>query len=165
MDECESRNPANEMDIRCGCGVSAVLHELTEAANVSVVLDEASVPLSEPVRGPFGSLRVLDEPSGAPLPRIWPVSPVAGFWHQVGLPRPQPRQAGCTPPQTRGCAVANISTIGGSSPGGEPGAIHRFEWPDNWLETQDTMARDVEPTMAIHFLEAIAAGKLRALFF
>lgn len=112
-------------------GVSAVLHELTEAAGVSSVLDETSLPLSDPVRGaceilgldplyvanegkliavvapesaeralsclqkhplgksaamvgeltaalppqvlvrgPLGSLRVLDEPSGAPLPRI-----------------------------------------------------------------------------------------------
>jgi hydrogenase expression/formation protein HypE len=112
-------------------GVSAVLHEVAEAAGVSVVLDEASLPLSEPVRGAceilgldplyianegkfiavvapdsapralaclqrhplgeaaaivgeviagsppqvlvrgaLGSLRVLDEPSGAPLPRI-----------------------------------------------------------------------------------------------
>jgi hydrogenase expression/formation protein HypE len=112
-------------------GVSAVLHEVAEAANVSVVLDEQSIPLSEPVRGAceilgldplyvanegkllaivppqaaertlermrshplgaaaaligevsdhspsqvlvrgsLGRLRVLDEPSGAPLPRI-----------------------------------------------------------------------------------------------
>ena len=112
-------------------GVSAALHELAEAAGLSVVLDEASLPLSEPVRGAceilgldplyianegkllaivpadeagaalaclrrhplgaaaaligeiradsspqvlvrgsLGSLRVLDEPSGAPLPRI-----------------------------------------------------------------------------------------------
>jgi hydrogenase expression/formation protein HypE len=112
-------------------GVSAVLHELGEASGLSVVLDEPSVPLSEPVRGacellgldplyvanegklllivapadaeraldclrqhplgaqaaiigevssrtptevlvrgPLGALRVLDEPTGAPLPRI-----------------------------------------------------------------------------------------------
>lgn len=112
-------------------GVSAVMHELAEAAGVSVRIDEAAVPLSpaargacellglDPlyvanegkliavaapesanaalaalrrhqlganaaaigeilagptsdvlVRGPLGQLRVLDEPSGAPLPRI-----------------------------------------------------------------------------------------------
>ena len=112
-------------------GVSAVSHEVAEAAGVSIVLDESSLPLSDPVRGaceilgldplyvanegkllaivapedagralgcmrqhtlgvaaaiigevalqsapqvlvrgPLGSLRVLDEPSGAPLPRI-----------------------------------------------------------------------------------------------
>jgi hydrogenase expression/formation protein HypE len=112
-------------------GVSAVLHELAEAAGVSVVLDEAALPVSQPVRGAcellgldplhvanegkvvaivppdatdsvleclkrhplgaaaaiigevvetstspvfvrgaLGSSRVLDEPSGAPLPRI-----------------------------------------------------------------------------------------------
>src|SRR5262245_57270117 len=112
-------------------GVAAVLHELCDAASLSVVLDEASLPLSPAVRGacellgldplfvanegklvavvapeaadpvlgrmrrhpqgrqgcligtvgeareapvlvrgPLGALRVLDEPSGAPLPRI-----------------------------------------------------------------------------------------------
>jgi hydrogenase expression/formation protein HypE len=112
-------------------GVSAVLHEVGDATGLSVVLDEPSVPLSEPVRGacellgldplyvanegkllliaapedaerasaclrqhafgakaaiigevssmtpphvlvrgPLGALRVLDEPTGAPLPRI-----------------------------------------------------------------------------------------------
>ena len=112
-------------------GVSSALHEVAEAAGLSVVLDESSLPLSEPVRGaceilgldplyvanegkllaivppqlagtaldrmrqhplgraaavigevsakspaqvlvrgPLGGLRVLDEPSGAPLPRI-----------------------------------------------------------------------------------------------
>jgi hydrogenase expression/formation protein HypE len=112
-------------------GVSAVLHELGDATGLSVVLDEPSVPLAEPVRGacellgldplyvanegklvvivapqdaeralvclrqhacgreaaiigeiasmtppqvlvraPLGALRVLDEPTGAPLPRI-----------------------------------------------------------------------------------------------
>lgn len=112
-------------------GVSAVLHELTESADVSVVVDEAAVPVSDPVRGAcellgldplyvanegklvavvaadeadralaclhehplgrraarigevvrkdaapvlvrglLGALRVLDEPGGAPLPRI-----------------------------------------------------------------------------------------------
>lgn len=112
-------------------GVSAVLHEVAEATSLSVVLDESSVPLAEPVRGaceilgldplyvanegklvvivapedadraleslrqneigaraavigevcsdsppqvlvrgPLGLLRVLDEPTGAPLPRI-----------------------------------------------------------------------------------------------
>ena len=112
-------------------GVSAVLHELSEAVGISVVLDEGSLPVSEPVRGAcellgldplyvanegklvaivaadaaeqalhglrshplgreaaiigdvsadpppqvlvrgvLGTLRVLDEPSGAPLPRI-----------------------------------------------------------------------------------------------
>jgi hydrogenase expression/formation protein HypE len=112
-------------------GVSAVLQEAVDATGLSVVLDERSVPLSEPVRGacelfgldplyvanegkllliaapkdakealaclrqhalgqhaaiigevfsatppqvlvrgPLGALRVLDEPSGAPLPRI-----------------------------------------------------------------------------------------------
>lgn len=112
-------------------GVSAVLHELSEASGFSLVLDEQAIPLSDPVRGaceilgldplyvanegklllvtaaddaqralatlrqhprgqraaifgevsalapaqvlvrsPLGSLRVLDEPSGAPLPRI-----------------------------------------------------------------------------------------------
>jgi hydrogenase expression/formation protein HypE len=112
-------------------GVSAAMHELTDAAGVSVVLNEQCIPLSEPVRGaceilgldplyvanegklmaivaqesaeralgclrrhplgkasaivgeitansppqvlvrgPLGGLRVLDEPSGAPLPRI-----------------------------------------------------------------------------------------------
>jgi len=112
-------------------GVSAVLHEVAEAAKLSVVLNESSLPLSESVRGAcellgldplyvanegkllaivpsdaaetaleclrrhplgaraaiigeitksmsapvlvrgaLGSLRVLDEPSGAPLPRI-----------------------------------------------------------------------------------------------
>jgi hydrogenase expression/formation protein HypE len=112
-------------------GVSAVLHELVEAAGVSVEINEAAVPLSPSVRGacelfgldplyvanegkvvavvaagvvetalarlrahplgaaaaligvvgvgnppqvvvrgPLGGLRVLDEPSGAPLPRI-----------------------------------------------------------------------------------------------
>ena len=111
-------------------GVAAVLHELSDAAGVSVILDEAAVPVSEPVRGAcellgldplyvanegklvavvapedagralaclrahplgraavigevrprdrtpvqvrglLGSLRALDEPSGAPLPRI-----------------------------------------------------------------------------------------------
>jgi hydrogenase expression/formation protein HypE len=112
-------------------GLSAVLHELAEAAGVSVVLDEPALPLSDPVRGacellgldplyvanegkllaivapesadralaclrahplgtrstpigevipgappqvlvrgPLGAVRILDEPSGAPLPRI-----------------------------------------------------------------------------------------------
>lgn len=111
-------------------GVSAVLHEVAEAAGVSCIVDEASLPLSEAVRGAcellgldplyvanegkllviaapadadqclallrahplgaratcvgvigpapaevhvrglLGRLRVLDEPSGAPLPRI-----------------------------------------------------------------------------------------------
>lgn len=112
-------------------GVSAALHEMVEAAGLSAVLDEAALPLSDPVRGacellgldplhvanegkllaivapegaeraleslrghalgaaaaiigevvpgspprvlvrgPLGALRVLDEPSGAPLPRI-----------------------------------------------------------------------------------------------
>jgi hydrogenase expression/formation protein HypE len=112
-------------------GVSAVLHELVDATGMSVVLDEASLPLSEAVRGacellgldplyvanegkllvivapedaegalaklrqdvigaraaivgeilslapkevlirgPLGALRILDEPAGAPLPRI-----------------------------------------------------------------------------------------------
>ena len=112
-------------------GVSAVLHELAEAAGVSVEINETAVPLSPAVRGacelfgldplyvanegkvvavmaadaadaaarpapraplgsaaaligvvgngdppqvvvrgPLGRLRVLDEPSGAPLPRI-----------------------------------------------------------------------------------------------
>jgi len=32
-------------------GVSAVLHEMGDATGLSVVLDEPSVPLSEPVRG------------------------------------------------------------------------------------------------------------------
>jgi hydrogenase expression/formation protein HypE len=112
-------------------GVSAVLHEVAEEAGVSIAIDEASLPLAEPVRGaceilgldplyvanegkvvaivaprdaeralahmrqhplgaraaivgelsdglpprvlvrgPLRQLRVLDEPSGAPLPRI-----------------------------------------------------------------------------------------------
>lgn len=112
-------------------GVSAVLHEIADAANVSIIIEEESLPLSEPVRGaceilgldplyvanegkvivvvaptdvdraltcmrqhsigknatqigvvtasqqspvlvrgPLGTLRMLDEPSGAPLPRI-----------------------------------------------------------------------------------------------
>jgi hydrogenase expression/formation protein HypE len=112
-------------------GVSAVLHEVVEATGFSVVLDENSLPLTDPVRGacellgldplyvanegklvalvalpdaaralaclrqhplgtaaavigevvraaapevlvrgPLGALRVLDEPAGAPLPRI-----------------------------------------------------------------------------------------------
>jgi hydrogenase expression/formation protein HypE len=112
-------------------GVSAVLHEVAEAAGVSVLIDEATLPISEPVRGAceilgldplylanegkliaivrpedadealrrlrrhplgeramiigevlsrvsapvllrnaFGSMRIVDEPSGAPLPRI-----------------------------------------------------------------------------------------------
>jgi hydrogenase expression/formation protein HypE len=112
-------------------GLSAVLHELAEAAGVSVVLDEPALPLSGPVRGaceilgldplyvanegkllaivapgsagralaclradplgaaaaligevtaaappqvlvrgPLGAVRILDEPGGAPLPRI-----------------------------------------------------------------------------------------------
>jgi hydrogenase expression/formation protein HypE len=112
-------------------GLSAALHEVAEAAGISIVLDERALPLSESVRGaceilgldplyvanegkllalvapesaeralaclhrdplgaaatrigeviddmpsqvlvrgPLGSLRVLDEPSGAPLPRI-----------------------------------------------------------------------------------------------
>jgi hydrogenase expression/formation protein HypE len=112
-------------------GVSAVLHEMTDASGLSIVLDENSIPLSEPVRGacellgldplyvanegklllvtapemaeqalavlrqnalgehaaimgevtssmppqvlvrgPLGAQRVLDEPTGAPLPRI-----------------------------------------------------------------------------------------------
>jgi hydrogenase expression/formation protein HypE len=112
-------------------GVSAVLHEVGDATGLSVVLDEPSLPLSEPVRGacellgldplhvanegkllliagrqdaervlaclrryalganaaiigevssmapsqvlvrgPLGSLRILDEPTGAPMPRI-----------------------------------------------------------------------------------------------
>jgi hydrogenase expression/formation protein HypE len=112
-------------------GVSAVMHELSEATGLSVELDELSLPISEPVRGAceilgidplyvanegkllvvvapedaeralmrmrqhplsagaaiigelssdlrpevlvrgsLGQLRVLDEPSGAPLPRI-----------------------------------------------------------------------------------------------
>lgn len=112
-------------------GVSAVLHEIAEGAGVEVVIEEAALPLSHPVRGaceilgldplyvanegkllavvaaedaertlarlrehplgggaaiigkvtatgeaqvvvrsPFGGLRILDEPSGAPLPRI-----------------------------------------------------------------------------------------------
>lgn len=112
-------------------GVSAALHELVEATGLSAVLDEATLPLSAPVRGacellgldplyvanegkllaivtpegaqralailrghplgaaaaiigvvtpecpplvlvrgPLGALRVLDEPNGAPLPRI-----------------------------------------------------------------------------------------------
>ena len=117
-------------DPTCG-GVSAVLHEAADATGLSFVIDEQSVPLSEPVRGacellgldplhvsnegkpllivapadeertlaclkqhafgtrataigevlstmgpnvlvrgPLGALRVLDEPTGAPLPRI-----------------------------------------------------------------------------------------------
>jgi hydrogenase expression/formation protein HypE len=111
-------------------GVSASLHELAESAGVGILVDEAAVPLSAPVRGaceilgldplyvanegkllgvvsaadadraraclrrhpagasaaiigqvtagnpqvlvrgPLGALRVLDEPAGAPLPRI-----------------------------------------------------------------------------------------------
>jgi hydrogenase expression/formation protein HypE len=112
-------------------GVSAVLHEVTEGTGLAVLIDEASLPLSEPVRGAsellgldplhvanegkvvaivapqdaeralacmrqhplgtratiigelfadtqpqvlvrgrLGELRVLDEPTGAPLPRI-----------------------------------------------------------------------------------------------
>jgi hydrogenase expression/formation protein HypE len=112
-------------------GVSAVMHEIVEAAGVAVVVDEAAVPVNEEVRsacgvlgidplhvanegkliaivapadaeaaraclaghplgkhaavigeisgeempgvlvrGPRGGLRVLDDPSGAPLPRI-----------------------------------------------------------------------------------------------
>lgn len=112
-------------------GVSAVLHEVVEGAELSIIIDESALPLAEPVRGacellgldplyvanegkliaivaardtqralacmrqhplgvhaaqigivtmetpasvlvrgPLGALRLLDEPSGAPLPRI-----------------------------------------------------------------------------------------------
>ena len=88
-------------------GVAAVLHELARAAGVSVSVEEASIPVSEPVRGACAILG-LDPMSLACEGRFLAVVPPADVDSALSVLSAYS--------QCPGAAV--VGTIGGSDPGG-----------------------------------------------